>query len=371
MKNKGLVTKSLVLSAFRDKLREFQPEPGGISLGCDTRRGLHLVVLTLALFFVLPVPLLCAEENSALLEQINFDRESSTRETVSFKLNGPHIPKIFAVKGKVPKVVFDFYDTRHSASIKAVMKSRGNLVSAIRTGMHSEPQLKTRVVLDLVPGSDYDFAQDFQITDNTLKITIFHARQNKAPQERTQKQADVKTKKTTVVPAKVTPSPEVVKKEAVSLPQVKEKKIDPPSPVSPVTSPVVAVKKPAASSSQLLIHDISFEQSPDKGEKVSFRLSNFHPPVVFGNEEGIPSIICDFMDSGIGDEVSELISAKGKFIKQIRVEKSANSPKIRVVLELVPNRHYDLQQVFFKEENLYVLSVSSSDSAGAETGGKP
>ncbi len=370
MKNKGLVTKSLVMATLWNTLRASRPEPGGLSLGCDTRQAVHLLVLTLALFMLLPVPLLCAEETGALLEQISFDRESSSRETVTFKLNGPHIPKIFAMKGEAPKVVFDFYDTRHSTSIKAVMKSRGNLVSAIRTGMHAAPQLKTRVVLDLAPGSDYDFAQDFNIKDNALKITIFHTRKNKAQQERKQKQAEGETKKANVVPAKVPPSPEVMKKKAISVQQVEEKRITPPPAVSPSTSPVVAVKKPV-SSSQLLIHAVSFEQSPDKGDKVSFQLSNFHPPVVFGNEEGTPSIVCDFLDSGLGDEVPELISAKGKFVKQIRLEKGVNPSRIRAVLELVPNRHYDLQQVFFKEENLYVLFVNSPDTAGAGSAGKP
>ena len=311
MKCNGLVMKLLVLSAFS-------------------------IVLLLAL----PFPLLCANETGALLEQIRFDRQSSSRETVTFKLNGPHIPKIFALKGEAPKVVFDFYDTRHSPAIKGVMNSRGNLVSAIRTGMHNEPQLKTRVVLDLVPGGDYDFAQDFEIQENTLKITIFHARQ-KEDRQQALITATTKTKKEAVVPVKVIPPP-------------------------------VAVKTPAVMSSQLLIKKISFEQSPDKGEKVLFELNNFQPPVVFGNEEGeIPSIVCDFMASQLGDEVPDIIPAKGQFVKQVRVEKSADSSKIRVVLELVPNRHYDLQQVFFKEQDLYVLFVNSAESAAPGSDGRP
>ena len=311
MKCNGLVMKLLVLSAFS-------------------------IVLLLAL----PFPLLCAEETGALLEQIRFDRQSSSRETVTFKLNGPHIPKIFALKGEAPKVVFDFYDTRHSPAIKGVMNSRGNLVSAIRTGMHNEPQPKTRVVLDLVPGGDYDFAQDFEIQENTLKITIFHARQKEDTQQALIT-TTTKTKKEAVVPVKVIPPP-------------------------------VAVKTPAVMSSQLLIKKISFEQSPDKGEKVLFELNNFHPPVVFGNEEGeTPSIVCDFMASRLGDEVPDIIPAKGQFVKQVRVEKSADSSKIRVVLELVPNRHYDLQQVFFKEQDLYVLFVNSSESATPGSDGRP
>jgi hypothetical protein len=149
---------------------------------------------------------------------------------------------------------------------------------------------------------------------------------------------------------------------------VQEKKVEPPS----ATPAVVAVKKPSVpSSSQLVITAISFEQTPDKGEKVSFNLTNFHAPVVFGIEEGAPTIVCDFMDASIGSQVPEIIAANGKFIKQVRVEKNVNLHKSRVVLDLVPNRHYDLQQIFYKEENLYVLLVNSSDSADAGGSGRP
>jgi len=262
------------------------------------------------------------------------------------------------------------------------MNSRGNLVSAIRTGMHNEPQLKTRVVLDMVPGGDYDFAQEFEIQNNTLKITIFHAGQKKKAQQ--DLQVGATTRKDPVVPVKITAPVEAVKKtppvEAVKNPtsvavakisSPVAAEIDPPPPPPPAPAPVKSplpvetVKASAALSSQLFIKKISFEKSPDKGEKVLFELKNFHPPVVFGNEEGAsPSIICDFMVSRLGDGVPEIIPAKGKFVKQVRVETSAESSKIRVVLELVPNRHYDLQQIFFKEEDLYVLFVNSPDSEG-------
>ena len=33
--------------------------------------------------------------------------------------------------------------------------------------------------------------------------------------------------------------------------------------------------------------------------------------------------------------------------------------RFRVTLELVPNKNYDLQQVFFKEDNLFVIIVNT------------
>lgn len=359
MKNKVLVKNSLFLPLFRNQLGAFWQFSGRRIM----RQSLPLFVVFVVLFSS-PVSLLRAEEAAGLLENITFDRESSTRETVTFKLNGPHIPKMFAMKGKVPKVVFDFDNTRQSTSVKGVMKSRGNLISAIRTAVHTDPQLKTRVVFDLVPGGDYDFDMDFRKKDNILIISIFQIRQKKATQQ--QEQAGTKTKKTDVVSAKSTPPVQAVKKEAASVPPVKEKKVEQP----PASPPAVAVKKTSVSTSQLVINKISFEKIPDKEEKVLFQLTNFHPPVIFGVEEGIPSIVCDFMDAGLGDKVPEVISAQGVFVKQVRVEKDMKAHKIRVVLELMPNRHYDLRQVFFKEENLYVLFVKFQDSTQAGSSDK-
>ncbi len=363
MKNKVLVKNSLFPPLFRNQLGAFRPVPGRFSGQRARRQTVPLLVVFVVLFFSLSVSLLRAEETGGLLESITFDRVSTIRETVTFKLNGPHIPKMFAMKGKVPKVVFDFDNTRQSTSVKAVMKSRGNLISTIRTAVHTDPQLKTRVVFDLVPAGDYDFAMDFKKKDNILVITIFRTQQKKETQQ--QEQSGRKTKKTDGVSAKSTPPLEAVKKEAVPVPPVKEKKVE----QQPALPPAVAVKKPSVSSSQLVIDKISFEKGPDKEEKVLFQLTNFHPPVIFGVEEGTPSIVCDFMDAGVGDKVPEVISAQGEFVKQVRVEKDVKSHKIRVVIELVPNRHYDLRQVFFKEENLYVLFVKFQDSTQAGSSG--
>jgi hypothetical protein len=302
-----------------------------------------------------------AEESGALIESITFHRESASRETVNFKLNGQHIPKMFAIKGEKPRVVFDFLDTRQSPSIKSVIKSHGNMISAIRTATHTDPQLKTRVVFDLAPGDDYDFSLDFQKESNILAITVFHLQtKGEKPQEKT---AEEKTKKNDPLPAPTNSTSEEMKKEKSPTPAVEQKKNQ-----APVATPDTPPKKPVPSSPALAINMISFKQDPAKGEQISMQVSDFHPPVIFGVEEGTPSIVCDFLNAEKGDKVQELIPANGQFVKQIRVEKDAKAHKIRVVIELVPNRHYDLQQIFFKEENLYVLFVKPQDrSANRDT----
>jgi len=94
---------------------------------------------------------------------------------------------------------------------------------------------------------------------------------------------------------------------------------------------------------------------------VLFKLNGFHPPAVHGVEEGIPRVICDFnntklIDSGKGKNT---IKTNGKFVKVIRTSTTKKPEKVRVVIDLEPNRSYDLQQVFFKEDNLFVIIVNT------------
>jgi hypothetical protein len=107
------------------------------------------------------------------------------------------------------------------------------------------------------------------------------------------------------------------------------------------------------------LESIKFDPSSPKGEMVLFKLNGFHPPAVHGVEEGIPRVICDFNNTKMADGTKNLIKTDGKFVKAIRASKTKKPEKVRVVIDLEPNRSYDLQQVFFKEDNLFVLIVNT------------
>jgi len=89
--------------------------------------------------------------------------------------------------------------------------------------------------------------------------------------------------------------------------------------------------------------------------------------VVFGIEEETPRIVCFFKDTAAGPELGETIGAQGRFVKSIQVGKYSNPDNVRVVLDLVPNLNYDLQQVFFKEENMFMIIINTS---GEKTAGQ-
>ncbi len=75
-----------------------------------------------------------------------------------------------------------------------------------------------------------------------------------------------------------------------------------------------------------------------------------------------PSIICDFLDTEIEEKIAEDFSFQGKSISQVRIEKDRTAHKVRVIIELFPNHSYDLKQLFYKEEGLFVLFVNVSDA---------
>lgn len=349
-------TRSPLAQFFRSSLRTF--------LSCSLG----------AVFFLLLLPCcpVSAEETGALIEHISFAKEGNNRESVSFKLNGQHIPEMSALEGNgAPKLVFDFLNTRHSPAIKGKINSQGNLINAIRTGMHSNPQ-KTRVVVDLAAanGAGYDFSHEFLTKDNILKIIIFQTREKnekKTPLKSEQAhktQTGVKNKiNEPVPPPKASPS-EAIKKEVASVNAGERGQEDEslPPPSSATSHPPEPQAPPVSSPAQTEIHTISFEHSPEMGDTIRMQVSNFHPPVIFGEEGPQPSIICDFQDAALDNSIKELLPLQGEYISQIRVKKDMPAHKARIILELIPNRSYDLKQVFYKEDGLFVLYIKAADT---------
>jgi hypothetical protein len=328
----------------------------------------------LLLFF--PCGPLYAEKTDALIESISFAKEGNNRESISFKLNGQYIPQMSAIEGNgAPKLVFDFLNTRHSSAVKGIINSQGQLILAIRTGMHSNPQ-KTRVVVDLADakGIGYDFSHEFLKKDNVLKIIIFYAQEKggkKPPPNHKQPHEAQSGAENKINPPASTPKaalPETVIKEDAPVNEAEgERKNESSSESAFATStPPESQELPVPSPAQTEIHTISFEHSPETGDSIRMQVSNFHPPVVFGIEGPQPSIICDFQNTVIGNSIEELLPLQGEYISQIRVLKDMPTQKVRIILELIPNRSYNLKQVFYKEDGLFVLYVKATDAAKKE-----
>jgi hypothetical protein len=106
------------------------------------------------------------------------------------------------------------------------------------------------------------------------------------------------------------------------------------------------------------IKEIRFEITAEGKEKVLFVLNGFFPPDTFVLEGERPRTVCDFYDTLLGEGIGRCIEVNGRFIQQIRSGVyGGEKPKVRIVLDLIPNKNYDIEQTFLKKEHLYTLVV--------------
>jgi SH3-like domain-containing protein len=108
------------------------------------------------------------------------------------------------------------------------------------------------------------------------------------------------------------------------------------------------------------IKEIRFETSPEGGERVIFRLNGYYPPKTFALDEGRPRVVCDFFDTSLGAGIGHLLKTKGEIIQQIRINLyKGHESKVRVVFDLVSqdNSNYEIQPLFFNDENIYALTI--------------
>ncbi len=291
-----------------------------------------------------------------ILEKIAFQKKGDSEETIQFKLNSTLIPKVFSIKGEKPRVVFDFYDTLSSGHVKQAINTKGNLIRRIRVGVHHKPKSKTRVVVDLVPGRMFDISKEFIKEKNILLITFSTVGGQKRSESK---------RKVEKVPEQKQPvlsSAEIITTEGESRMKVTE---------SPSINSISGQKPQTDIKNENIsgpfLSEVRFEDTSNKGEMVLFKLNDFYPPIVFGIEKGEPRVVCDFLGAKLSRDVKKIINTGGDFVKQIRLARHKNPDKIRVVLDLVPNSNYDLQQVFFKEDNLFVIIINPFAAEAQET----
>jgi len=73
-----------------------------------------------------------------------------------FQLSAPHVPETVIIDEGNPRVVCDFVGTRIAPDIGSRIDVNNGMIEKIRIGLHQRPQSKVRVVLDLVPGRQYE-----------------------------------------------------------------------------------------------------------------------------------------------------------------------------------------------------------------------
>lgn len=273
-----------------------------------------LFVICATMTFISPHAAFTESDKSVIIKSISHSKspEAKEQETITFKMDAAVVAKIFTIGGEKPRLVIDFPESIYWGK-NVITLPDGLLASTIRIGLHRTPVERTRVVVDLAKEMEVQYTSDYLEEENSLIVTL---------------------------------SPGTTKKQALPSLGLQEK-----APVEPAEPSTLSPSVPT-------ILEVSFDDSSSKGEMVLFRLNDFYPPSVSAIEKDTPRVLCDFMAMNLGPNVQETILANGKYIERIRTARHQNPDKVRIVLDLSPNRDYDLQQVFFKNGNLFVLIVN-------------
>ena len=304
-----------------------------------------LVVVLVGMGLFLPLAAFAESENPVVIKSISHSKDSEVHETITFKFTASVVPKLFTLRGENPRLVIDFPESIYWGK-NVITLTDAHLASAIRIGLHETPVKRTRAVIDLSKAVAVQHASEYTEQENTLVVTL--------TTDPLQPQSSL--------PAKPQPQSQTVLPNQVELtaqPQ-DEKPLVPVAPIKEAITEATVAPTGGTIAAPVVptIIEISFDDSSSRGEMVLIRLNNFYPPIVSTIEKETPRVLCDFAAMDLASDVQMNIEAKGKFIERIRTAKHHDPENVRVVLDLSPDRDYDLQQVFFRNDNLFVLIVN-------------
>lgn len=371
----------------------------------------------MALFFVVPSIVVsgtvfaATTDDAVTIQSIRFQQQEE-REIVEIRLSGEVEPETFELKGEKPRFVLDFPATVYSTEQQQVIAAGGRFIEKIRVGVHTAPIVKTRVVLDLVKHGPLVFSREYQPSNTTYRVSISseqkvtERQKNKSELEQHipavssvedddadhagTTDAEVSSVEPTSgsasqtlqsdtrnTAAKTTPE-EIVKTEKPGGTEEpgetgQKQAVDGKHPKSTPQesgfakyeqqqSPRRATTKPVEERPKLL--DVSYERSTNEEEMVLFQLNGFYPPMVYSAEGNALLVVCEFEDGVVEDGVEPVLETGGEFINTVEVRSMEVPKKIRVLLTLRGTHTYDLKQVFFKEDNLFVVIISKLGEDG-------
>jgi hypothetical protein len=297
-----------------------------------------------------PSVVFTASLEPVVIRSISYHNDSQPKETITFKLGEAVEPNIFFIPGEKPRLVLDFPQSVYLGK-NVITLNDGILASAIRIGLHQTPIKKTRAVIDLAPKMVVHYATEYKAQEHTLVVTLTpdHAK----PPADVPRSLKAESRKVLFHQKDIAERPLQAR---VLAPVVSHEKV--------VKEPAPEAVVPAA---EPMILEISFDASSDGGETVLIRVNGFYPPSVSAIEKDTPRVLCDFPAMGFPPEVPKEIQADGRYVQRIYTTMQQDPEQVRVVLELFPDHNYDLQQVFFRNDNLFVLTVSElTSSEGGE-----
>ncbi len=289
------------------------------------------------------------------VEQLEHQAVSANREQITLQLNDAYSPKVFTIQGGSPRLVLDFNGVGRSSQIKNILKVNGPLIKNIRVGETRGADARTRVVLDLNTLNNLTHTEHFDRSTHTWTICL--TREDIAGKKESKPQTPPQMLNN--IPA--TPKKAVPQSAVVNQPTVAEKV--PATAEAPQQQDDISAKS-ATEQSAPQVQDIAElsavaldDSSPDE-ERIEMQLNGFFPPTVHASETRSLQVLCDFEHAKIAPRLKKRQKLRGNYVQRVRILPNKRYKTVQVAIDLDPKNAYDLQQVFFEEENLFTLIVS-------------
>ncbi len=265
--------------------------------------------------------------NSYYISPVAFIVNSPSQETLSFAMEKSVDYKSFTLENPA-RLVIDFPQGVYRGEKRREME-QSRFITAVRSAHHLQPIAKARIVIDLQPGKKVQHQLFFDKGKKALQLVLIGEEMK----------------------------PVAAKEEAIQA--LEEKEIAEQQAIS--AEPGTVQKKEQIVEAQMAedlsvtIYSISFEGSRAGEEKIRFRLNGFYPPGIMTREDTLPEVVCNFADAALAEDIERQIITGGNLVQRITVEKTEAG--VQVVLELTEGKDFDLQQIFFRDGNLFVLVV--------------
>ena len=92
------------------------------------------------------------------------------------------------------------------------------------------------------------------------------------------------------------------------------------------------------------------------------RRKKFLKPTCFSLPGDPVRIVCDFPGADLAKNVEKMIETEGDIVRWVRIGAHRDpEKKVRIVLDVNPERDFVVDQLFVKKDNQYVLVVEPED----------
>ena len=131
---------------------------------------------------------------------------------------------------------------------------------------------------------------------------------------------------------------------------------------------ILPVKDPL--SGAIVVKNITFKKEANGREKVLIEFNRFNAPRIFGIDGANPRIVIDVANVSSAGKGLGRIRAGGKLVRQIRTALDRTTNAMRIVIDMEPNLAYDVDQTYYRAENIYAVEISKAakKQAGANPG---